>query len=384
LIRFISIIGILSLPLNPSFELSLLALVSVIVLGIQLLYLLLLLIVFVKKEKPTERMLQAVSVIVCAHDEEPNLRELIPLLLAQDHPDFEVIIVEDRSNDGTFDYLLTATKADPRLKMVRVERKPEHINGKKFGLTLGIKAARHEWLLFTDADCRPASKQWLRRMVSVDDDVKIVLGVSPYRATTGLLNSFIRFEALLTAIQYIGFALLGKPYMGVGRNLAYRKSLFLENKGFNNYLSVMGGDDDLFVNRHATRKNTRVRIGPDVMVESAAKKSWGEFMNQKLRHLAVGQGYKFSDRVMLGLFMISWVAMWLLMPLIWMAELNWIVTVLFVVRWVLLITLCHQAAWRLGTRLEAWKIPILDFIFAFYYLVTGLRALVVKKIRWKS
>src|SRR5690606_33778770 len=123
--------------------------------------------------------------------------------------------------------------------------------GKKYGLTLGIKAASHEWILLTDADCRPNSRRWIRSMSRYfDEDTQFVLGFSPYRATAGLLNLFIRFETMLTAIQYFSFGWLGNPYMGVGRNLAYRKSKFLEEKGFNNFLHVTGGDDDLFVNQH--------------------------------------------------------------------------------------------------------------------------------------
>ncbi|MEJ0056537.1 MAG: glycosyltransferase [Bacteroidota bacterium] len=172
-------------------------------------------------------------IIVCAHDEEENLKALVPLLLGQEYPEFEVIIVEDRCNDGTYDYLLAATKQDARLKMVRVRHLPEHLNGKKFALTLGIKAASHEWVLLTDADCKPAGNQWIRSMTShFQPDKQIVIGYSPYIRSSSYLNAFIRFESLITGIQFIGWALLGRPYMGVGRNLAYRKNLFFENKGF--------------------------------------------------------------------------------------------------------------------------------------------------------
>jgi len=254
-----------------------------------------------------------VSVIVCAHDEEENLIEQVPLLLQQDYPQFEIIIVEDRCNDGTYDYLLQATKEHERLKMVRVTHKPDHINGKKFALTLGIKAARYDWVLLTDADCRPASTKWISQMTSqFEEPAKIVLGYSPYIKTPGLLNAFIRFESFLTGIQFIGIALLGKPYMGVGRNLAYRKEVFLNAKGFNSHLDVTGGDDDLFVNQHATKENTRVSIGPDALVFSKPKESWTEYFYQKFRHLSVGKLYKFSDKILLGVFSLTWLLTWFL------------------------------------------------------------------------
>lgn len=350
-------------------------------------YLVVFLSAFSRQEQVSEGLPpNPVSVIVCAHDEEPNLRELIPLLLSQNHPEFEVIIVEDRSNDGTYDYLLQAAQEDHRLKMVRVVNKPDYINGKKFGITLGVRAARYNWLLFTDADCRPVSKHWITLMTKLyNDQTQFVLGYSPYRKEVGLLNSFIRFESLLTGIQAFGMALLGKPYMGVGRNLAYTKSLFLQSKGFNNYLGLVGGDDDLFVNVHATRSNTQLRLGAESTTVSAPKKSWSEFMNQKLRHLHAGKRYKFFDKLLLGPFMISWLLTWfIVVPALFFVHPFWPFLVLFILRWAILIYLLMKAAKRLGGQFEAWKTPFLDFIFPFYYLVTGLQALVVKNIRWKN
>jgi cellulose synthase/poly-beta-1,6-N-acetylglucosamine synthase-like glycosyltransferase len=355
------------------------------ILSIQIIYIILFLYAFLKKEKRMQGNHPPVSVIVCAHDEEENLKILIPQLLAMDYSEFEVIIIEDRSNDDTFDYLLEATKANSRLKMVRVQQTPEHINGKKFGLTLGIKAAHYDWVLFTDADCRPGPN-WIREMSShFTDKTEIVLGFSPYVKLPGFLNSFIRFETYLTAIQYIGFALIGRPYMGVGRNLAYRKSLFINNKGFNTHLSVMGGDDDLFVNEHATGKNTDVSIGREVLVYSQPETTFVNYYYQKLRHLSVGKKYKFADRAVLGLFSISWILTWLVvLPYAPFSPWIYLIGAVFLLRWVLLISLFHFAPKRLGDGFETWKTPFLDFIYAFYYLVAGLMALVSKKVRWKK
>ena len=354
-------------------------------LGIQCVYLLAFLFAFRKRNEPESIDQPPVSVIVCAHDEEENLRHLIPLLLSQDYPEFEVIVVEDRSNDNTYDYLLQATKEDARLKMVVVKQKPEHINGKKFALTLGIKAARHAWVLLTDADSRPASPRWIARMATrFDSPAKIVLGFSPYIKTPGLLNAFIRFESILAGIQFFSLAWLGKPYMGVGRNLAYQKSLFLDNKGFNTHLGVTGGDDDLFVNQHATRDNTTTCLGAEALVFSQPKASWKEFFHQKFRHLSVGKNYKFSDRVILGLFTLSWILVWLLvLPVSLQPAIIMPVAILFLLRWVLLTALCQVAANRFGDPFEVWKVPFLDFMYAFYYLVTGVKALFVKNTKWK-
>ena len=362
------------------------AITCILIISIQFIYLLLFFIGINRKESNPPKPPHPVSVIVCAHDEEENLRELIPLLLKQDHPEFEIIIVEDRSNDGTFDYLQQATAENKQLKMVRVRHKPDHINGKKFALTLGIKAAKHEWLLFTDADCRPSSDQWITRMTEhYDDQTQIVLGHSPYEKRAGLLNEFIRFESLLTSIQFIGWAKLGRPYMGVGRNLAYARSLFFQSKGFNTHLDVMGGDDDLFVNSHASKLNTKVSIGLDAITVSKPKENWRDFLHQKLRHLSVGTRYRVLDQVILGLFSVTWLATWLIvLPYSLLYGFSLFIPFIFLVRWILMATLFNSSSRKLGGHFEPLKTPILDFIFTFYYLVTGLRALVVKRIRWKN
>lgn len=322
--------------------------------------------------------------IVCAHDEEENLRELIPILLAQNHPNYEVIIVNDRSNDGTYDMLLNLTAENPRLRMVTVRETPKHMNGKKFALTMGIKAAKNDWVLLTDADCRPGAN-WVSGMSQYFAENKnITLGFSPYEKQEGILNAFIRFESFLTAIQYFGFAVMGRPYMGVGRNLAYKRSLFLESKGFNDHMTVMGGDDDLFVNRHALADTTAVAMGSPLVVRSVPKKTWGEFLDQKVRHLSVGKRYKAGDKILLGGFTLTWI-LWpftlIALPFLGMNAI--IIGGLVLLRWIALAVTFSAASRTLGEPFETWKTPFLDFIYAFYYLVAGPIALVTKRVRWK-
>ncbi len=383
---------------NPTSDLHILLFVFLAAIVVQLAYLIVFLIAFRRKSPAGEEARVPVSVIVCAHDEAENLRELIPALLDQDYPDFEVIIVNDRSNDSTFDLMLQESKKDPRVRMVNVKEVPQRVNGKKYGLTLGIKAASHEWILLTDADCRPNSRRWIRSMSRYfDEDTQFVLGFSPYRAKAGLLNLFIRFETMLTAIQYFSFGWLGNPYMGVGRNLAYRKSKFLEEKGFNNFLHVTGGDDDLFVNQHATGSNTRLAIDADSQVTSIPKDTWGAFFTQKIRHLSVGRLYRFGDRLLLGFFGLSWIISWVS----WVTLMGWWVTSAdlstfmsadeayliaapFLLRWILLLLLFRSMRKRASLRFPLWTLPVLDIIYVIYYLSTGLVALTSKKIRWRN
>jgi cellulose synthase/poly-beta-1,6-N-acetylglucosamine synthase-like glycosyltransferase len=268
--------------------------------------------------------------------------------------------------------------------MVNVNHKPEHINGKKFALTLGIKAAKYEWVLLTDADCRPTSNRWIQEMAgSFSNKHNIVLGNSPYEASAGLLNSFIRFETIITAIQYFSFALLGKPYMGVGRNLAYRKNLFLDSKGFSKHLEVTGGDDDLLVNSLAESGKVGIVLNASAQMRSKPKTTWREYWQQKIRHLAVGKFYSASSKFMLAPFTLSWILFWPVAVASAPFQISVVGAVIFV-RWIAQIGSISRFTTQSGERLETWKLPFLDFIFGFYYLVAGFKALFTKRVKWKT
>jgi cellulose synthase/poly-beta-1,6-N-acetylglucosamine synthase-like glycosyltransferase len=354
--------------------------------GIQLIYFIVFLFAFNRRRSGTIETRSPVSILVCAHDEEKNLKELIPLLQGQNYPSFEVIIVNDRSNDGTYDFLLEETKRNPKLRMVHVDRVPAHVNGKKFGITLGIKAAVNEWILLIDADCRPVGNSWIETMSrQFDDRTQFVLGFSPYHKLPGFLNLFIRFESFVTALQYFSFALLKNPYMGVGRNLAYRKSLFLEKKGFNQFLGVTGGDDDLFVNQHATGANTRVDYSAESHVFSKPKTTWSSFFHQKVRHLSVGKRYRFKHRLLLGVFMLTWIFTWLAGLVILIIDYTtWPVAAAIVFRTVMLLITIGITAKKIKVSFALWVVPFLDFLYSIYYISTGLTALLTKKIRWRK
>lgn len=355
--------------------------------GLQILYFLFFLIAFSSAGKRQEQnMSEPASIIVCAHDEEQNLRELIPLLTSQDYPEYEVIIIDDRSNDDTWPLLREEAINNSRLKVVSVDKTPEKFNAKKYALTLGIKAAKYEKLILTDADCRPSGTKWLSRMMaSFGEGTQIVLGYSPYYAKKGLLNRFIRFESLMTAIQYIGYALLRIPYMGVGRNLAYTRSLFLNNKGFHDFLHVTGGDDDLFINRYATARNTKVCLGADALVYSIPKTRWRSFFRQKVRHLSVGKLYKPGHRIMLGLFTISYFVTWFSgLPLLFLYDPYYWVAAPLALRSLLMFVLIYVAGRKMGDKFSLWPVVFLDFIYSIYYISTGLAALLTKKVQWRS
>lgn len=325
-----------------------------------------------------------VSVIICAQNELPNLQKLIPALFDQNYHNFEVVIVNDRSYDGTYDYLEEVKKVYGNLKIVHVEDNKANMDGKKYGLTLGIKAAKNDYLLFTDADCLPANQNWILQMQSqFSEGKKIILGISQYEKKSGLLNLIIRFETLYTTIQYLSAAVNGKPYMGVGRNLAYTKSLFLENKGFHPYMYITGGDDDLFVNRLANSENTGINVTFSSQTVSVPKVTWREWLHQKVRHLSVSKYYNQPSKIFLGILNFSHILVFFLfISVLFTEEYRIFGLVELYVRWLVMIILFSLIAKKLRYSISAWKVIIFDIIFPFYYITVGFKALRNKRIKW--
>ena len=247
---------------------------------------------------------EPVSVIVCARDAYEYLLDLIPALLKQDYPEYEIVIVNDCSQDNTEEYLKDLARNNPKINLVNLTQHLNFFQGKKFPLSMGIKSARHDLLLLTDADCVPSTDQWIKEMVKTyDNDTEIVVAYGPYFERKGLLNKLIRFDTLYIAMQYLSLALAKKPYMGVGRNLSYRKSTFLKNKGFTSHYNIPSGDDDLFISQVANKKNTKVYIDATNRVESEPKKTWKNWVRQKKRHYSTGIKYKPQTNRILGLLL---------------------------------------------------------------------------------
>lgn len=257
------------------------------------------------KKKTTETI--PVSVIVCAKNEADNLEKLIPLLLNQTHSNFELVLINDASTDSTADVLTSFAKRDQRIKLVNVENNEAFWGNKKYALTLGIKAAKHEHLLFTDADCIPSSNNWIQLMSQNFTQKKsIVLGYGKYDTKKfSLTHLLVKYETLLTAIQYFSYAKMGIPYMGVGRNLAYTKSEFFKVKGFINHLHIKSGDDDLFVRDAATGANTSIQFHPESFTISNSPKNLAALFRQKRRHISTAKEYKFLHQFLLSCFFIT-------------------------------------------------------------------------------
>lgn len=305
-----------------------------------------------------------VSIVICAKDEAKNLRKNLPAILSQDYPDFEVVVVNDCSEDSTSEVLEEFQKAHSVLRVTSIKKDPKFTHGKKLALTIGIKAAKHEWLLLTDADCKPESAEWLSSMQkNFTGNTSIVLGYGGFYQAKSLLNNYIRFDTFFIALQYLGFALSGIPYMGVGRNLAYRKSLFFENKGFASHNKLASGDDDLFVNQVAAGKNTKIEYSNTAHIRAEAKGTLRGWVKQKKRHLTTGWHYNRKTKWLLGGELGSRIFFYILF-IILIATLKFVYVVLgvFLLRNIVMALVFKFALNRLNEKYLFLSSQIYDFI----------------------
>ena len=336
---------------------------------------------------------EPVSIVVCARNELDNLRRLLPLLLRQDYPaGFEIILIDDRSEDDTYLYAQQlAQYYHEKVRLVSVARTPRGFAPKKYALTLGIKITRYPRLLFTDADCIPATNQWLRLMQrgfagnGAGPPADVVVGFSAYAAAPGFLNQLIRYETLLTAAQYLSFAWRGRPYMGVGRNLAYTRGCFTATKGFASHIRQLSGDDDLLV-QDAVRAHQRVAVvaDPSAHTLSEPAASWAVWWHQKRRHLSAGRAYRLADRLRVGTFILANVLFYCAMVVLLFSPNNWVpLAVVWVLRTVVVSAVYARLSRRLHQPVVVGLLPVLDVVYFFQYLALGASLFLNRTLRWK-
>lgn len=328
----------------------------------------------------------SLSVVICARNEEVNLKDNLELVLNQDYPDYEVVVVNDCSFDDSEWILKEFSEKYLQLKVVSLKEDVRFKHGKKFAVTMGIKAAKNERMVFTDADCRPASVHWLRSIGNAfDNEKKIVLGYSPYTKYPGFLNYFIRFETFHTALSYLSHALKHNPYMGVGRNLAYTKSLFFEGKGFASHMHILSGDDDLFVNQNGNRYNTNICIHPDAHVWSEPKRDYPSYALQKTRHHGASEAYKGKHKWMLSLQVGSAVTFYVFLILSFFLYSGWWPYLLgaYFLRLIIQLLVYRPCMKKLQVGDLLLFLPIMDIFFYFYTSFNGFFSLQRKDVRWK-
>lgn len=307
-----------------------------------------------------------ISVIICARDEEANLEAFLPIVLEQDYPNFEVVVVNDCSSDNTEYTLDRMLKRYPNLRVTTIKQDEKFTHNKKLALTVGIKAAKNEWLVLTDADCRPDSNKWLSTMaLNFSEDSEIILGYGGFLEEKSFLNKLIRFDGLFIAMQYFGFALKGKPYMGVGRNLAYKKTVFFRNKGFASHAHIYSGDDDLFINEVANGANTRVEFQHDAHTRTIPRNSYKRWVIQKRRHITTSKRYRLSSKVMLGGEILSRLIFFgTSIALIALLYYPWVIAGLILSRWIVQLSIIKGVMNRLNER----KLLLLSLLYDFYSL----------------
>jgi glycosyltransferase involved in cell wall biosynthesis len=276
---------------------------------IQLFYYLFIFVRITKKGKreADKHELKPVSVIICARNEEQNLMEYLPRILDQEYPNFQVVLVNDRSWDETWDVMEAFSRKHDNIKLVNIPDNGRDGYAKKYALTLGVKAAKYDQLIFIDADCYPVSNTWLAEMASKFSVKKtLVLGAGGFVPEKGFANKLIRYDACQIAVQYLSFAKAGMPYMGVGRNLGYKNELYDSVRGFKSHYHIASGDDDLFVNGTASKTNCNICFSPTSITLSKAKPTLKDWRVQKRRHLTTGKYYKGVHKLLLGLFPLSY------------------------------------------------------------------------------
>lgn len=327
-----------------------------------------------------------VSIIICARNEEDNLVEFLPTIFTQDYPNFEVVVVNDCSFDNTADILKELVKKQKNLKVVTINESKNHVHGKKVALMMGIKGATNEHLLLTDADCRPNSKEWLKNMVQhFSTETEIVLGYGAFEKQKGFLNKLIRFDNFLNSLQFLSFALAGRTYMGNGRNLAYKKSLFFKMKGFASHYHIEAGDDDLFVNEAATKHNSKIEVSINTHTISRVKRTFKGWVWQKRRHSSTFKRYNSQSK--LSLLTIRFSLYLLFAAFITLLILQFqplVVLSLFVLRFSIQMIIFNKSMNLLAEKDLLLFSPVIEFILLFVYPLIAVMNFLISKNKWEK
>lgn len=323
---------------------------------------------------------EGVTVLVTARNKYQYLKVLIPKLFEQDYPKFDVLIVNDQSTDRTKRLLEDLFIKYPKLRSVTIKYTPKHLTAKKFALTLGFKVAKNDVILLTEADSLPSSNQWIRKMTAPvrEQGKTFALGYSGYTQPSSTLGRWVKFESLLKALFFLSFSLWKAPFMGVGRNLCYRKSFFMEVKAFKGFWDVQGGEDALFVNAYATGKNTQVVIDPQAMTTSECTENWKEYLAQEKQVFQAERNLKVEDKRKVGIYAISQALYWIGgigLLLYFGIGFDWIqfsfVLACMLARTLLLSRVIRSATFKLeGTR-PTFNVLLFDLIYIAYFWVLG-------------
>ena len=339
---------------------------------------------FHSPKKRTSKLLP-VSVVICARNQDFNLKKNLPKILEQDYPDFEVVVVNDASTDESLQLLQDFERKYANLSIVNVPQNLNFFTGKIFPLALGIKSAKNEILLLTDPDCEPNSNQWIKQMASAfSKKTEIVLGYSPIKQAPGFLNTLMRFDNLQIGMHYLYYALRGNTIRGMGRNLAYRKSLFYKSKGFISDYKLQGGDDDLFINRVTTKSNTRIEIRQGSFMNASFIPSFTLWFRTKKQQLNTGKFYKPKTRFLRGKYRISLLTFFgLLATLLAVNYSSLFVLGLLILRLFSQLFVTKKCLTVLSEPKLLLISPLLELLMVFFLISARISNMFIKQNKWK-
>lgn len=336
-----------------------------------------------KKQKNKNYKEYPISIIISAKNEAHNILKFLPKILNQDYNTFEVIVINDASEDNTLQVLNNFSEQYTNLSIINI-KKSSSAKGKKNALQKGIESSKYKYLLFTDADCYPTSNQWAKQiMLAFNKNTEIVLGFGGYENRKGFLNRLINFDTIFIALKYMSFAKAGFPYMGVGRNLAYKKSTFIKNNGFNSHKHILSGDDDLFIKEVANKNNTEIVISNNSKTKSIPNKTWKTFIAQKRRHLTTGVKYKVIHKFLLGTEVFSQLIFYIstILSLATQSAVYESITLYFI-RLIILSILIYFFSKKINEKNNIIFIPIFEVLIPIINLFTAISNLFIKRRVW--
>jgi len=337
------------------------------------------------RKKRAENESTPVSIVICARNEYLHLKKNLPIIMEQEYPDFEVVVVNDSSDDDTEFLLKTFAERYPRLTIVHFRENRNFFSGKKFPLALGIKSAKYDTILLSEADCRPASAFWLRNMQhAYSGKAEMVLGYSRIEERKGLFDKLIRFDAVFMAMKYMSYALAGMPYTGVGKNLSYSRKLFYRGGGFISHYRIRFGDDDLFVNRNAVPGKTRIEPNPESQTISTTLYTFSRWIKKKKRQITTARYYKGSHKWVLGFFSVTQLLFYLcFVPLVIWNVYLYVTLSIFALRMLSALFVFKRCMKQLQEHKLLLYLPLFELLLVFLTPLLSLSASVVKQDKWK-